>query len=125
MGVPVKIADLARRMIELAGLKVGEDIEIEYTGLRQGEKLYEEVLSPKENTIPTSNEKIHVAKVCQYDYSEVAEQITTLSALAAQVDVPATVRLMKQIVPEYKSQNSRFEQFDREIESGEQQERTA
>ena len=125
MGEPVKIADLARRMIELAGLKVGEDIEIEYTGLRLGEKLYEEVLSTKENTIPTSNEKIHVAKVCQYDYSEVAEQITKLSALAAQVDVPATVRLMKQIVPEYKSQNSRFEQFDREIESGEQQERTA
>lgn len=125
MGEPVKIADLARRMIELAGLKVGEDIEIEYTGLRPGEKLYEEVLSTKENTIPTSNEKIHVAKVCQYDYSEVAEQITTLSALAAQVDVPATVQLMKQIVPEYKSQNSRFEQFDREIESGEQQERTA
>ena len=125
MGEPVKIVDLARRMIELAGLKVGEDIEIEYTGLRPGEKLYEEVLSTKENTIPTSNEKIHVAKVCQYDYSEVAEQITTLSALAAQVDVPATVRLMKQIVPEYKSQNSRFEQFDREIESGEQQERTA
>lgn len=125
MGEPVKIADLARRMIELAGLKVGEDIEIEYTGLRPGEKLYEEVLSTKENTIPTSNEKIHVAKVCQYDYSEVAEQITTLSALAAQVDVPATVRLMKQIVPEYKSQNSRFEQFDREIESGERQERTA
>ena len=125
MGEPVKIADLARRMIELAGLKVGEDIEIEYTGLRPGEKLYEEVLSTKENTILTSNEKIHVAKVCQYDYSEVAEQITTLSALAAQVDVPATVRLMKQIVPEYKSQNSRFEQFDREIESGEQQERTA
>ena len=125
MGEPVKIADLARRMIELAGLKVGEDIEIEYTGLRPGEKLYEEVLSTKENTIPTSNEKIHVAKVCQYDYSEVAEQITTLSALAAQVDVPATVRLMKQIVPEYKSQNSRFEQFDREVESGEQQERTA
>ena len=125
MGEPVKIADLARRMIELAGLKVGEDIEIEYTGLRPGEKLYEEVLSTKENTIPTSNEKIHVAKVCQYDYSEVAEQITTLSALAAQVDVPATVRLMKQIVPEYKSQNSRFEQFDREIESGEKQERTA
>lgn len=125
MGEPVKIADLARRMIELAGLKVGEDIEIEYTGLRPGEKLYEEVLSTKENTIPTSNEKIHVAKVCQYDYSEVAEQITILSALAAQVDVPATVRLMKQIVPEYKSQNSRFEEYDREIESGEQAERTA
>ncbi len=125
MGAPVKIADLASRMIELAGLKVGEDIEIEYTGLRPGEKLYEEVLSTKENTIPTSNEKIHVAKVRQYDYGTVAEQIASLSELAAGVDIPATVRLMKQIVPEYKSQNSHFEMYDREIEADEQQERTA
>lgn len=125
MGAPVKIADLASRMIELAGLKVGEDIEIEYTGLRPGEKLYEEVLSTKENTIPTSNEKIHVAKVRQYDYVEVAEQIMALGKLAAMVDIPAMVRLMKRIVPEYKSQNSHFEKYDREIESGEQQERTA
>ncbi len=125
MGEPVKIADLASRMIELAGLKVGEDIEIEYTGLRPGEKLYEEVLSTKENTIPTSNEKIHVAKVRQYDYAVVAEQIASLSQLAAEVDIPATVRLMKRIVPEYKSQNSHFEQYDREIESGKQAERTA
>ncbi|MBR2931798.1 MAG: polysaccharide biosynthesis protein [Rikenellaceae bacterium] len=124
MGEPVKIADLARRMIELAGLKVGEDIEIEYTGLRPGEKLYEEVLSTKENTLPTSNEKIHIAKVRQYDYVAVAEQIAKLNELAATVDIPATVRLMKQMVPEYKSQNSRFEQFDHEIE-GEQRERTA
>lgn len=125
MGEPVKIADLARRMIELAGLKVGEDIEIEYTGLRPGEKLYEEVLSTKENTLPTTNKKIHVAKVRQYDYNAVAEQITALGGFAAEVDIPATVRLMKRIVPEYKSQNSRFEQYDREIESDEQQERTA
>lgn len=125
MGEPVKIADLASRMIELAGLKVGEDIEIEYTGLRPGEKLYEEVLSTKENTIPTSNEKIHVAKVRQYDYSSVAEQIASLSQSAAEVDIPSTVRQMKSIVPEYKSQNSRFEEYDREIESGEQAERTA
>lgn len=125
MGAPVKIADLASRMIELAGLKVGEDIEIEYTGLRPGEKLYEEVLSTKENTIPTSNEKIHVAKVRQYDYVEVAEQIMALGKLAAMVDIPEMVRLMKRIVPEYKSQNSHFEKYDREIESGEQQERTA
>lgn len=125
MGEPVKIADLARRMIELAGLKVGEDIEIEYTGLRPGEKLYEEVLSTKENTLPTSNEKIHIAKVRQYDYVAVAEQIAKLNELAAMVDIPATVRLMKQMVPEYKSQNSRFEEYDHEIESGEQQERTA
>lgn len=125
MGEPVKIADLASRMIELAGLKVGEDIEIEYTGLRPGEKLYEEVLSTKENTIPTSNEKIHVAKVRQYDYAVVAEQIASLSQSAAEVDIPSTVRLMKSIVPEYKSQNSRFEKYDREIEAGEQAERTA
>ena len=125
MGEPVKIADLASRMIELAGLKVGEDIEIEYTGLRPGEKLYEEVLSTKENTMPTSNEKIHVAKVRQYDYAVVAEQIASLSQSAAEVDIPSTVRLMKSIVPEYKSQNSRFEEYDREIEAGEQAERTA
>ena len=125
MGEPVKIADLASRMIELAGLKVGEDIEIEYTGLRPGEKLYEEVLSTKENTIPTSNEKIHVAKVRQYDYAVVAEQIASLSQSAAEVDIPSTVRLMKSIVPEYKSQNSRFEEYDRESEAGEQAERTA
>ena len=125
MGEPVKIADLASRMIELAGLKVGEDIDIEYTGLRPGEKLYEEVLSTKENTIPTSNEKIHVAKVRQYDYAVVAEQIASLSQSAAEVDIPSTVRLMKSIVPEYKSQNSRFEEYDREIEAGEQAERTA
>ena len=124
MGEPVKIADLARRMIELAGLKVGEDIEIEYTGLRPGEKLYEEVPSTKENTLPTSNEKIHIAKVRQYDYVVVAEQIAKLNELAAMVDIPATVRLMKQMVPEYKSQNSRFEEYDHEIE-GEQRERTA
>ena len=124
MGEPVKIADLARRMIELAGLKVGEDIEIEYTGLRPSEKLYEEVLSTKENTLPTSNEKIHIAKVRQYDYVVVAEQIAKLNELAAMVNIPATVRLMKQMVPEYKSQNSRFEEYDHEIE-GEQRERTA
>lgn len=125
MGKPVKIADLASRMIELAGLKVGEDIEIEYTGLRPGEKLYEEVLSTKENTIPTSNQKIHVAKARQYDYAVVAEQITSLNQLAVEVDIPATVRLMKRIVPEYKSQNSRFEEYDHEIESGKPTERTA
>ena len=125
MGEPVKIADLARRMIELAGLKVGEDIEIEYTGLRPGEKLYEEMLSTTENTIPTANKTIHVAKVRQYDYDSVAEQITALGQFAAEVDIPATVRLMKQIVPEYKSHNSDFEQYDREIESGELAERTA
>lgn len=124
MGQPVKIADLARRMIELAGLKVGEDIEIEYTGLRPGEKLYEEVLSTKENTLPTTNEKIHIAKVRQYDYDVVAEQITQLTEYASGVNIAKTVRLMKRIVPEYKSQNSQFEQYDVEIEA-DRQSRTA
>lgn len=124
MGQPVKIADLARRMIELAGLKVGEDIEIEYTGLRPGEKLYEEVLSTKENTLPTTNEKIHIAKVRQYDYDVVAEQITQLTEYASEVNIAKTVRLMKRIVPEYKSQNSQFEQYDVEIEA-DRQSRTA
>ena len=124
MGQPVKIADLARRMIELAGLKVGEDIEIEYTGLRPGEKLYEEVLSTKENTLPTTNEKIHIAKVRQYDYDVVAEQIAQLTEYASEVNIAKTVRLMKRIVPEYKSQNSQFEQYDVEIDT-DRQSRTA
>lgn len=70
MGKSVKIADLARRMIELAGLEVDKDIKIEYTGLRPGEKLYEEVLSNTENTLPTSHDRIRIAKVRQYDYEE-------------------------------------------------------
>lgn len=115
MGEAVRIADLAKRMIALAGFKEGEDIKIEYTGLRPGEKLYEEVLSTKEGTLPTSNDKIRIAQVRQYDYAGVTEAIEELTRKATEVDIPSTVRLMKRIVPEYKSQNSRFEIYDDEI----------
>ena len=112
MGQPVKIADLAKNMIRLAGFEPGKDIEITYTGLRPGEKLYEELLNQKETTIPTKNKKILVAKVREYDYSEVAEQINTLIALAKEGKVFPTVKMMKQIVPEFKSKNSVYEELD-------------
>lgn len=117
MGTPVKIVDLARRMIELGGLIPGEDIEIKYTGLRPGEKLYEELLATKENTPPTLNEKIFRAQVREYDYEEVADSITQLSQIALCVDRVGTVRMMKQLVPEYVSQHSEFENLDKEKES--------
>lgn len=112
MGESIRIADLARRMIELAGLKEGEDIKIEYTGLRPGEKLYEEVLSNSENTLPTPHDKIRIAQVREYDYHEACRVVSRLEELSREVNVPDTVRLMKQIVPEYKSQNSKFRSFD-------------
>lgn len=112
MGESVKIAALAKRMIELAGFRVGEEIEIAYTGLRPGEKLYEEVLANDENTLPTPHEKIRIAKVRQYDYAEAEQAVVRLEELARSVDVPGTVRLMKTIVPEFKSQNSDFAKFD-------------
>lgn len=112
MGESIRIADLARRMIELAGLKEGEDIKIEYTGLRPGEKLYEEVLSNSENTLPTPHDKIRIAQVREYDYHEACRVVSRLEELSRVVNVPDTVRLMKQIVPEYKSQNSKFCSFD-------------
>lgn len=112
MGESIRIADLARRMIELAGLKEGEDIKIEYTGLRPGEKLYEEVLSNSENTLPTPHDKIRIAQVREYDYHEACRVVSRLEELSREVNVPDTVRLMKQIVPEYKSQNSKFCSFD-------------
>lgn len=112
MGESIRIADLARRMIELAGLKEGEDIKIEYTGLRPGEKLYEEVLSNSENTLPTPHDKIRIAQVREYDYHEACRVVSRLEELSREVNVPDTVRLVKQIVPEYKSQNSKFCSFD-------------
>lgn len=112
MGESIRIADLARRMIELAGLKEGEDIKIEYTGLRPGEKLYEEVLSNSENTLPSPHDKIRIAQVREYDYHEACRVVSRLEELSREVNVPDTVRLMKQIVPEYKSQNSKFCSFD-------------
>ena len=112
MGSPVKIADLARRMIELSGLKVGEDIDIIYTGLRPGEKLYEELLATKENTLPTDNSQIYRAQVREYDYNQVDHAIDELTDLAIRVQKMDTVRMMKQIVPEFKSKNSIYEQLD-------------
>ena len=112
MGSPVKIADLARRMIELSGLKVGEDIDIIYTGLRPGEKLYEELLATKENTLPTDNTQIYRAQVREYDYQHVDHAIDELTDLAICVQKMDTVRMMKQIVPEFKSKNSIYEQLD-------------
>lgn len=109
MGKPVKIADLAKRMIALSNAK---GVEIKYTGLRDGEKLYEEVLNELENTKPTFHEKIRIAQVREYDYEEVNKEIEDLVVLSKQYDNMATVRKMKQIVPEYKSNNSVYEALD-------------
>ena len=113
MGQPVKIADLARRMIELSGMKVGKDIEIEYTGLRPGEKLYEELLSHKENTKETHHKKIRIADVREYNYQDVTRCINLLSNLSLNVEIVDMVREMKGFVPEFKSQNSEFEKLDK------------
>ena len=113
MGASVKIDHLARRMIELAGFVPDKDIKIEYTGLRPGEKLYEEVLSNAENTLPTSHDRIRIAKVRDYDYNEARDYAVRLEELARKVDIPAMVRLMKEVVPEFKSRNSEFEKYDR------------
>jgi FlaA1/EpsC-like NDP-sugar epimerase len=112
MGQPVRIADLAENMIRLAGLIPGKDIKITYTGLRPGEKLYEELLNQKETTIPTRNKKILVAKVREYDFDSVALQIQHLIELAEHGKVFPTVQAMKSIVPEFKSKNSIYEKLD-------------
>ncbi len=113
MGQPVKIADLATRMIELAGLTPGTDINIVYTGLRPGEKLYEEVLSNAENTLPTPHERIRIAKVREYDYVEVLSFTDELERLSRSIEISEMVCLMKQAIPEFKSNNSKFEEFDK------------
>lgn len=112
MGKPIKIADLATRMIRLAGLEPGIDIKVEFTGLRPGEKLYEEVLATKENTIPTEHDRIFVARVRQYDYEEACKRSDNLLHLAKSVNIPDMVILMKQIVPEFISKHSPFEIYD-------------
>lgn len=112
MGEPVKIADLARRMIELAGYTPDEDIDIVYTGLRPGEKLYEEVLGQTEITQPSPHEKIRIATVQEYTYEQVAEELTKLKELALYVKVEDCVNLAKDLIPEYKSNNSEFEKLD-------------
>ena len=113
MGKPVKIDTLARRMIELAGFVPDQDIDVVYTGLRPGEKLYEEVLSNKENTDETSHDRIRIARVREYDYDDAVKAVDELADLSRAVHIPETVRKMKEIVPEYISNNSQFEAFDK------------
>ena len=113
MGESVKIDDLARRMIYLAGFKPDEDIKIEYSGLRPGEKLYEEVLSNNENTLPTDHSRIRIAKVREYDYADALAGVDELERLSREVEINDMVRLMKDIVPEFISKNSRFAEFDK------------
>ena len=113
MGEPVKIDTLARQMITLAGFTPDKDIRIEYTGLRPGEKLYEEVLSNAENTLPAFHERIRIAKVRENAYDEVSSVVERLEVLSKDTDIPGLIRLMKEIVPEYKSQNSEFEKYDK------------
>lgn len=110
MGKPVKIADLAKRMIKLSGAK---NVEIKYTGLRAGEKLYEEVLSTTENTLPSFHEKIRIAKVREYNFKEVEAQINSLISLSHTYDDMAIVEKMKEIVPEYVSNNSKYSVLDK------------
>ena len=115
MGEPVRIYEMARRMISLAGLKPDVDIKIEEIGLRPGEKLYEELLNDKEKTTATVNKKIMIAKVKTYDYKDVCENIDRIISLAASGNGHDMVFAMKEFVPEYKSQHSRFESIDKEI----------
>ena len=114
MGNPVKIADLAQRMINLSGAK---NVEIKYTGLRAGEKLYEEVLNDKESTKPSFHEKIRIANVREYDYSEVERDIEELIEVSKQYDDMLTVKKMKEIVPEFKSNNSVYEALDAAVDT--------
>lgn len=110
MGKPVNIADMAQRMINLSGAK---NVEIKYTGLRAGEKLYEEMLNEKESTKPSFHDKIRIANVREYDYTEVSKQIDDLIEKSKLYDEMLTVKKMKEIVPEYKSNNSIYEKLDK------------
>lgn len=112
MGQQVKIDHLARRMIELSGYVPDVDIKIKYTGLRPGEKLYEEVLANEENTLPTNNARIRIAKVREYDYPSVLNAVSELEHLSLDVNIPEMVRLMKATVPEFQSKNSPYEKYD-------------
>jgi FlaA1/EpsC-like NDP-sugar epimerase len=112
MGESVKIVDLAKKMIKLSGLVLDKDIKIVYTGLRPGEKLYEELLSDHENTLPTHHKQILVAKVKEYDFAEVSTEIGELITLFKAQDNISIVSKMKELVPEFKSNNSVYEELD-------------
>ena len=110
MGKPVRIIDLAKRMIQLSGAK---NVEVRFTGLRAGEKLYEEVLNDEEITLPTFHPKIKIAKVREYDYDTVCQDIDELVGLGRSRDDMAIVGKMKAIVPEFKSRHSKYEVLDK------------
>ena len=110
MGKPVKIANLAQRMINLSGAK---NVKIVYTGLRPGEKLYEEVLNELEGTKPTFHEKIRIAEVRECDFADISRQVDELVEISKRYDDMETVKKMKEIVPEYKSNNSIYEELDK------------
>ncbi len=112
MGESVKIIDLAKNMLKLSGLEEGRDIEIKITGLRPGEKLYEEVLSDKENTMPTPHEKILIAKVREYSYDDISQQINQLISLFDEQNNEKIVAQLKLMIPEYVSNNSEFQRLD-------------
>lgn len=112
MGQSIKIVDLAKKMIKLSGLTLDKDISITFTGLRPGEKLYEELLADQENTLPTHHKQIMIAKVKEYDFKEVNATINELISLFDRQDNGSIVKKMKQLVPEFKSNNSVFEALD-------------
>jgi FlaA1/EpsC-like NDP-sugar epimerase len=112
MGESVNIAELAKKMIRLSGLELGKDIQIIYTGLRPGEKLYEELLANEENTLPTHHKKIMIAKVKKYHFESISKDIADLISLFGAQDNEQIVRKMKEIVPEFKSQNSIYQKLD-------------
>ncbi len=114
MGTSVKIADLAKKMIKLSGFELGKDIQMSFTGLRPGEKLFEELLNDKENTLPTHHAQILIGKVKEYDLEQISQKISDLISLVPMNDNFKIVRLMKDIIPEFKSQNSEYEVIDLE-----------
>ena len=114
MGEPVRIADLAKRMIMLSGAK---NVQIKFVGLRDGEKLYEEVLNENENTLPSFHKKIRIAMVRSYEYEDAERELEELRDIASKYDDMETVRKMKHIVPEYISKHSRYEVLDKPSET--------
>lgn len=112
MGKSIKILDLAKRMIRLSGLELGKDIQITFTGLRPGEKLYEELLNPAETSLPTHHQKIMIATVREYDFEKVKTVVTELTQLFGQQNNTNLVKILKKYIPEYKSNNSVFEELD-------------
>jgi FlaA1/EpsC-like NDP-sugar epimerase len=115
MGKSTKIVDLARKMIKLSGLTLGKDIQIVFTGLRPGEKIYEELLNDEENTLPTHHSKIMIGKVRTYDFAEVESNTKELINLYQSQDMMKIVTKMKSIVPEFKSKNSIYESLDNDV----------